>query len=285
MQDPSKVPFPTLRSGSNDSVARRGCADKIDTRMTCKSMVLSWTMAVLCSLSASFCAAQPVDVYVKKGDARVSGRLVPSGQTAQVGPGGQLEVMEGSAALVRWKTSIAEVRAGQAYTYDRLMALFRGGKSYSKAFLEVITNQQHVASKSSGVTMRGDPTESWAYSPADSFRVLGDSLVLTAGSGGMRLLTEIRLFRRGGTDTIRLPADRLRHALPCPPPGAYVWTYIVEGAGRRGEADNLFIVPDTATKSVLVAAYQLYRYSLSGFTEEMRGLLLDEYARKERIHW
>ena len=149
----------------------------------------------------------------------------------------------------------------------------------------MITNQQHVASKSSGVTMRGDPSELWAYSPADSFRVIGDSLVLTAGEGGVRLLTHIRLYRKGGLDTIRLSADRLRHVLACPPPGEYGWTYVVEGAGRRGEADNLFLVPDAATRTALVAAYRAYRDSLSGFTGELRGLLLDEYCRMRRIQW
>lgn len=251
--------------------------------MHCKSMTRSLTMGGLCCLMAVFSVAQPVDVFVKKGDVSVSGRVVPSGQTAQVGAGDQLRVLAESVALVRWKTSIAEVQAGKTYTYERLLGLFRGGKSFSKAFLEVVTNQQYVVTKSSGVTMRSDPSDMWAYSPADSFRVLGDSLVLSAGNDGMRLLTDIRLYRKGGIDTIHLPADRLRHVLTCPPPGTYGWTYMVEGGGRRGEADNMFLVPDAAEKSALLAAYRAHRDSLAGFSGELRGLLLEEYCRMHRI--
>ena len=241
-------------------------------------------LTICFSVIFHFFNAQQLQLFIKKGEARLSGIKYSSGHVLTIKSEDKLNVESGTVCILKRKDKIAEIKDAKMYSYKELLKLVSVSKSYTKAFISVATNQQVSLKKSAGITTRGFDENPWDYSPKDSVIILSDSLIIKAGCSPLKLLSDINLYQINSSTSFVLSKDELIHKIKTPSPGIYMWKYSAELKLDKGNASNVFIVPDILRKQQLLSDYKIYEASLIDFSEEIRQLLLEEYCELQKIY-
>jgi hypothetical protein len=229
--------------------------------------------------------AQDITLYVKKGSVAVNQQLLKAGDKQVLNKSNEVTVHSGSLALVGRGGSFVEIPQNRAFNFVQLTELLPKKSGFSKAFVDVVTDQKYSKKKSAGVVTRGDIDEAASYSPMDSLIVLSDSIRLSIGGSSLKLSSDIKLYEKFKSDTIVLSRGSNTHIIACPAPGEYEWKYHFSRQGKIVSYNNYFVSPDQNMKKDLLKAMKKFQDNLGSFSEDMRALLLDEYCAEHRIYF
>jgi hypothetical protein len=230
-------------------------------------------------------AGQPLFLYVKKGSVSVSNKLQPAGSLSKINTTDWVAIAPNSLVLLKKNAAILELTPDRRYSYTELDKLMRGQKSFSGAFADVLLNQDYSNRPEAGSSTRGSVSaDVWSFSPADSIRVLSDSVLLSVGTSSSVLMTEISVYRSGQPDTLQLSRSNNSHTIPTPKPGVYYWGYKLRNGFSSNRFLNVFVVPESMERESLRQAYQRYLDSIRGFSPEMQAQLIQEYEYQKSVY-
>ncbi len=238
---------------------------------------------VFFAFCSHFVFTQTIDLFVKKGDVFVSSKKVKVGEVIKLKTSDVLELGTNARVIIKGNATMAEVPAGLKYSYKKLKNILAKKTTYSKAFVEVVTNQQVTLKKSAGVTTRGGDFDPWEYFPSDSSIILVDSLELSFGSENLRLLTNILIYQKGKTDTLVLTKNSLHNKITGLSPGLYIWEYTAKYTDTSRKYQNFFIIPSDLDRKKHLDEYFEFQKSLEDFSPDMRDLLMNEYLELKKI--
>jgi hypothetical protein len=235
-------------------------------------------------IMANTIVAQNLQLYIKKGTALKNGSLLQAGTVTEIQPKDEVSVSLHSLAFILDNNKIAELTPGKTYKLDDLRVLTKNKAGYSKAFVNVILNQDYSHKPKSGISMRGDSRQDlWFYQPIDSCTVLDEKLHFIAGTDECRFLSKIVVEGPNYLDSITTIDKKLDYEWICPKPGMYTWIYQLQCYGVLKTFKNVFIAPDKAKRIAIMKEIKDYRSSLSDFTEEMQEHLMREFQVMNRI--
>jgi hypothetical protein len=228
---------------------------------------------------------QNLDVYVKLGSVELEGNKHTAGNILHLKPNQDLLVHPGAICILKNETNIKELPPGRKYTFDELQKTLQSSKSFSKYFIQTITTNQIIQNKNPGITMRGNPSDPYEFSPADSTIILSDSIRLSLGHPPLSLNSPIRLYKIGAADTLFLQNNGLEYHIETPnEPGSYIWNYHLKLGSITGLATNLFIVPDEKQRSIYLSDLNSYTESIAPFSNDLKTILLNEYYSLKKIY-
>ena len=243
--------------------------------------VVPVTILLLIAIPAS---SQDIYLLVKKGSSIISDRVVRTGTLEVISKKDSVIISPSSLVLIKKNNSIIELKNAKEYSYNDLQKLFQTNQSFSSNFVNVISNQDYHTKRQSGVTTRGmSKVDVWQYSPIDSVRILSDSILVSVGSNESKLITDIKLYKIGSSDTIKLSANANEHLIACPSQGDYLWEYRIQNGLETKKYRNYFIVPEKKYKDSLFTDYLNFKKSLTGFSVDMQNQLLKEYYFNNKI--
>ena len=244
--------------------------------------IFGFIFVFMCS---AYAIAQDIDLVVKKGTVEVSSQIVNAGQIKTLKSGDIVKPHSSALFFITNKSEIVEPPKKSEHKYDELKKMFKQKQSFTKAFSSVLLNQNYAVKKNSGSTSRGTGDEvALEYSPKDSVIIISDSIILNAGNYPSKLLSDIKLYRELGKDTIILLKDKLTHKIICPSEaGKYIWEYTIQFKMQKGTGQNYFYVPYAKEKKKLLMAYNEYKKSIEVFSKEMQDQLIEEYCELNKI--
>jgi hypothetical protein len=236
-------------------------------------------------IAANTLMAQNLQLYIKRGTALKNGSLLHAGSVTEIQPKDEVSVSLHSLAFILNNNKMAELAPGKTYKLDDLKSLTQNKAGYTKAFINILTNQDYSHKPKSGISMRDDSSKDlWYYWPADSCTVLSDKLYLGAGSDGCRYESKIVLKGKDHLDSIETIENKLEYEVKQLPPGEYSWSYKLACGGSVKGYRNIFYIPEQAEKSALLAKHKAYKNSITGFSVEMQTFLLEEFKFLNRIY-
>ena len=228
--------------------------------------------------------AQNLQLYIKKGTVLKNGSLLHAGSVTEIQPKDEVSVSLHSLAFILNKNKMAELAPGKTYKLDELRLLTQNKAGYSKAFINILTNQDYSHKPKSGISMRDDSAKDlWYYWPADSCTVLDGKVHFIAGTDECRFLSKIVVEGPNYLDSITTIEKKFEYSWNCPHPGMYLWTYQMQCKGVSKTYKNVFNIPDKAKRTAIMKDMENYRNSLSDFSEEMQAHLIKEFQSLNRI--
>jgi hypothetical protein len=230
-------------------------------------------------------AGQPLFIYVKKGSVSLSNKTQQAGSLSKINPTDLIAIAPNALVLLKKNATILELTPDRRYSYSELDKLMRAQKSFSGAFADVLLNQDYSNRPEAGSSTRGsESADMWSFSPADSIRVLSDSVLLSVGITSSVLMTEISVYRNGQSDTLQLSRRSNFHTVSTPEPGVYYWGYKLRNGVSSNRFLNVFVVPESMERKNLLAAYQAYLDSIRGFSIPMQAQLITEYEYQKKVY-
>jgi hypothetical protein len=187
--------------------------------------------------------------------------------------------------LVSLNNSILELDSQKEYSFSDIASLFAKGKSFNKAFVDVILNQDYAKKKQSLVSTRGLGSTRCSFIPYDSITILSDSISFSVVEGACEFVSDIKIVKTGFSDTIILSTDNSKMLkIKCPAPGEFACVFSVLNGGKTTPYKNLIFIPSPDLRKEILLNYQNYSNSLLSFSNEMRELLLKEFEFQNKLY-
>ena len=229
--------------------------------------------------------AQNIQLIVKSGSAFVTGQLIKPGKIKVLNESDSIKIISSSLILVSLNSTILELDSKKEYTFTDIVTLFNKAKSFNKAFVDVILNQDYAKKKQSLVSTRGVSASICNFIPYDSITVLSDSISIFVVDGACEFVSDIKIIKKGTSDTIILSTGNSKiFKIKCPAPGEYTCIFTLRNSANTTAYNNLIFIPDPILRNSILLNYQNYSNSLSGFSNEMMELLLREFEFQNRLY-
>jgi len=241
---------------------------------------LLFVIAVLACVNMTF---SQVHLFVKKGSLTIGQTKYQAGAVVSLKSTDKVLTSEKTIAIAKKQAQLIELEKNKTYTYKQLEKKLDGKSNFTQAFINVATSQQ-VAQKSNAgaATHRGDGDDPMAFYPLDSVQVLSDSILLEL-SPNLNLKSDVKMYRLGGTDTLRFSRENYAFWIKDLTPGAYFWEYKAKIGTDNYTFKNLFYVPQAEVKLEYSKQISEYQSQLAVFSEDMRALLLEEFLLLNRL--
>ena len=143
-----------------------------------------------------------------------------------------------------------------------------------------------------GAASRGIEDDDLAYSPQDDTVILSDTLELTFGSLGTKLLSYI-IVKNNSTDEIvyNEKPEKYLVKLKGLKPGNYSWEYKIDSNGKNVSFRNTFIIPSSIEKEGKLKEVVNFRKSLNDcgksqtcLSDDTKELLLHDFLDKNKYY-
>ncbi len=201
--------------------------------------------------------------------------------------------------------STAKIELGTAtekrYSYSEINKLLKKNKATTLtknfiAYLDKMYADLEAQNNSYGATVgaasRGIEDDNLAYSPQDDSVILSDTLELTFGSLGTKLLSNI-IVKNNSTDEIvyNEKPEKYLIKLNSLKPGNYTWSYKIDSNGKNVSFINTFIIPTSIEKEAKLKEVVNFRNSLNDcdksqtcFSDSTKELLLNDFLEKNKYY-
>ncbi len=222
-----------------------------------------------------------VQLFVKKGSLTVGQTTHQAGVVVSLKSTDKVVTSEKTKAIAKKQAQLIELEKNKTYTYKQLKKKLDGKSNFTQAFINVATSQQVTQKSNAGATQRGVGDDPMAFYPLDSVQVLSDSILLEL-SPDLNLKSDIKMYRLGGTDTLRFSRENYAFWIKDLTPGTYFWEYKANIGTANYTFKNLFYVPQAEAKLEYSKQISEYKIQLAAFSEDMRALLLEEFLLLNR---
>lgn len=230
---------------------------------------LLFFIAVIACVNMTF---SQVQLFVKKGSLTIGQTTYQAGAVISLKSTDKVLTSDKTKAIAKKQAQLIELEKNKTYTYKQLEKKLDGKSNFTQAFINAATSQQVAQKSNAGATHRGVGDDPMAFYPLDSVHVLSDSILLEL-SPNLYLKSDIKVYRQGGTDTLRFSRENYTFWIKDLTPGTYFWEYKT----KVGTFKNLFYVPQAEAKLEYSQQISEYESQLADFSEDMRALLLEEF--------
>lgn len=239
----------------------------------------------LCFVTSLY--SQSYSLIVKQGAVLVEGELIEPGRLVVIDTAADIYVTDLSLVLVKHNNTITELTSGRHYTYAELGNEFEEGQSFIADFLDMLLDQDFTPPDEHGISTRGSSErDKGYYSPLDSLIVVSDSIEFVIGNSETKVVSPLKIWRDGTSDTTILNANKGTLTLAVPyEPGYYFWSYRVRSGNQESTFENVFIVPAQASKEMSKSNILAYQDQIKDFSEEMYDFLLSAYLHKNQLYY
>jgi len=226
-------------------------------------------------------------LIVKQGSVLIEDELIEPGRLIIIDTVADLYVIDPSLVLVKHNNTIRELRSGRHYSVTEIANEFEDGLSFTTDFLDMLLDQDFTPPDEHGISTRGsNEREKWYYSPLDSLIVVSDSIEFVIGNSETKVVSPLKIWRDGTSDTTVLNANKRTLTLAVPyEPGYYFWSYRVRSGYQESTFENIFIVPLQASKEMYKRNILAYQDQIKDFSEEMYDFLLSAYLHKNQLYY
>jgi len=239
---------------------------------------LLFFIAVFACVNMTF---SQVQLFVKKGSLTIGQTTYQAGAVVSLKSTDKVLTSDKTKAIAKKQAQLMELEKNKTYTYKQLEKKLDGKSNFTQAFINAATSQQVAQKSNAGATHRGVGDDPMDFYPLDSVQVLSDSILLEL-SPNLKLITDIKLYRENGTDTLILSRENYTFWLKNLKPGTYFWEYRAKIGVKPYSFINIFFVPQP--EAILEYSQQISEYEsqLVVFSEDMRALLLEEFLLLNR---
>ncbi len=235
---------------------------------------LLFFIAVLACVNMTF---SQVQLFVKKGSLTIGQTTYQAGAVVSLKSTDKVLTSEKTKAIAKKQAQLIELEKNKTYTYKQLEKKLDAKSNFTQAFINAATSQQVAQKSNAGATHRGVGDDPMSFYPLDSVQVLSDSILLEL-SPNLNLKSDVKVYRQGGTDTLRFSRENYAFWIKDLTPGTYFWEY----KAKVGTFKNLFYVPQADAKLEYSQQISEYQSQLAVFSEDMRALLLEEFLLLNR---
>jgi hypothetical protein len=222
-----------------------------------------------------------VQLFVKKGSLTIGQTTHQAGAVVSLKSTDKVLTSEKTKAIAKKQAQLMELEKNKTYTYKQLEKKLDAKSNFTQAFINAVTSQQVAQKNNAGATHRGDVDDPMTFYPLDSVQVLSDSILLEL-SPNLNLKSDIKMYRQGGTDTLRFSRENYAFWIKDLTPGTYFWEYKAKIGTANYTFKNLFYVPQAEVKLEYSKQISEYEIQLADFSEDMRALLLEEFLLLNR---
>ena len=240
---------------------------------------LLFVIAVLACVNMTF---SQVQIFVKKGSLTIGQTTYQAGAVVSLKSTDKVLTSEKTKAIAKKQAQLIELEKNKTYTYKQLEKKLDGKSNFTQAFINAATSQQVAQKSNAGATHRGVGDDPMSFYPLDSVQVLSDSILLEL-SPNLNLKSDVKVYRQGGTDTLRFSPENYAFLIKDLRPGTYFWEYKAKIGTDNYTFKNLFYVPQADAKLEYSQQISEYESQLADFSEDMRALLLEEFLVLNRL--
>jgi hypothetical protein len=234
----------------------------------------------------SLMLGQSYKILVKRGGVTEGKTYHGTGEIFAVNEGSVVYVDPGTLSFVAMPGKILELKANKNYKFGDLVEMFNTKLSYTGAFVDVISSQDYSFEKKSGISTRGESSQTYvSCSPTDSVTVLCDSVMLAISCDGCKLISDILLTGPNGENTIKVSNDLYTYPVHSLKSGFYRWTCnLMSTENTELTVDNLFYVPTFSELEPLSKEWMLFNSEITAFSKPMQAQLMLEYSASHKVY-